>query len=108
MSDHIQALAEHLGKVFHSAAGYDSRDGFMAIARAVYQLKCEVVGPDGLALLPEPHENLQEAVRFTAAWVQRYVGPGYYVDTRRNRIPVEELGDHLEFRFVFTEPEEEQ
>lgn len=110
MSEHIQELAEHLEKVFMKATAgdIDMRNGFLAIAKEIYSLPCEVWSPDRLPLLPEPHENIDAAIQCAAGWFSRFVRQGYYLNARQERLSLDTVLNTMSFRFSLPEPEEDE
>lgn len=60
------------------------------------QEKLNVLSPDGFPISPQPFASEQEAEKFIPQWVERYKEQGYYLTADRQRIPVEELSNHLE------------
>jgi hypothetical protein len=65
-----------------------------------------ILGPDGIPLHPEPYENMQEAIKAAAYFPLRYAHVGYYVDCRRERIPMQELPERIELSLTLKEEEE--
>ena len=52
-------------------------------------------GPDQLPIHQEELRDLQDVIEVAASFPTRYIKPGYYLDAHHNRIPPEELYQHL-------------
>ena len=58
--------------------------------------KYHILSPDGFAITPEPFASEKEAEDFVPKWCERYRQQGYYSRSDRERIPVNELPEHVE------------
>lgn len=66
-----------------------------------------VMSPDGFPIHAEPYHNLDQLAAGVAAWILRYADQGYYSDSRRNRIPLEEIPSYLKVTALPWEPEDD-
>lgn len=71
------------------------------------KIQFEIIGPDGIGIFPEPFEDLNEVVAAAAAFPLRFLHQGYFLDFRKNRIPIEDLPRMLELVVIYEDPDEE-
>ena len=55
----------------------------------------DVISPDGFPITCEPFNTEKEARDYVPRWCQRYAHQGYYLTSRWEKIPLDDLPNYL-------------
>jgi hypothetical protein len=57
--------------------------------------KYHVISPDGFPIRPDPFTSIKQAAEYTRKWCEAFKQQGYYLTGGRQKIPADELVNHL-------------